>query len=103
MKFELGQIVVTPQASESLREWGRSLEDLLSRHQDGDWGDVPSEIGLVNDQAIVERRNIASVYRTPAGKAITIFTRADRSITMVHLAPGKGASGKGAPGNSVTN
>jgi hypothetical protein len=87
MKFDLGQVVVTPGAQEALSNWGENVDALLSRHQTGDWGDVSEEIRKVNEEGVAGQRNLVSIYTTPSGTAITVFTKADRSMTLVHLGP----------------
>ena len=85
MKFSLGQIVVTPKAEEALHDWGQSAESLLARHQSGDWGDVSDEQRRVNEDGLGKRFNLVSCYHTPSGQSLTVFTKADRSFTLVHI------------------
>ncbi len=85
IKFDLGNVVVTSTAVEALRAWGQTLPWLLARHQSGDWGELSDDLRSFNDQAIERRMNVISVYRTPAGKPLNVFTRADRTLTLVHL------------------
>ncbi len=85
MKFELGYVVVTSTAADVLHRWGKSVESVLARHQAGDWGDLSEELRQLNERALTERMNVVSVYEAPDGKLLNIFTRADRTLTLVHL------------------
>jgi hypothetical protein len=84
-KFEVGQVVITPAATAALEAAGYMLEDLLARHQSGDWGDVsPHERG-VNERGLVEQFNLQSVYSVPSGSRLVVNTNRERTVTMVHL------------------
>ena len=82
-KFRLGRIVATPNALESITQ-----DDILTaigRHQSGDWGDVCAEDRHTNDQALVQRTRILSVYHAANGTKFWLITEADRSVTTVLL------------------
>jgi len=82
-KFRLGHIVATPNALESITQ-----DDILTaigRHQSGDWGDVCAEDRQANDQALVQRTRILSVYHAANGTKFWLVTEADRSVTTVLL------------------
>jgi hypothetical protein len=83
----LGEVLATPRALEALTAAGRTLEELLERHLAGDWGDISGAQRRVNDAGIAAFSNLASAYLLPDGQRITIFTRGDRTHTLVHLAP----------------
>jgi hypothetical protein len=87
MHFELGRVVVTPRAAEAIRQAGCALEHLLDRHQCGDWGNISDDLRQLNHRATLEGGNIVSIFPTSDGDAVTILTRADRSLTLVHLSP----------------
>lgn len=87
MKFSLGQIVITPKATELLSAAQQRPEDLLNRHQQGDWGDISDEEKRLNDEGLVRPLNLVSVYRLSSGHSVTVFTKADRSVTMLHVSP----------------
>ena len=42
-KFELGQLVMTPGADETLRAAHQVPLEFLVRHKNGDWGELPPE------------------------------------------------------------
>ena len=82
-KFRLGRIVATPNVLETITQ-----DDILTaigRHQSGDWGDVNAEDRQTNDQALVQRTRILSVYHAANGTQFWLITEADRSTTSVLL------------------
>lgn len=86
-KFELGKLVVTPSAAQVLRQSGCSADEVLSRHAEGDWGEVSDQEREVNERGLSEQFNLVSNYRMSDERFITVFTKADRSMTMIHLRP----------------
>jgi hypothetical protein len=86
-KFDVGEIVVTPTASAALEAVGQTIEDLVDRHQAGDWGEVSEQVRAVNERGLAEQFNLQSVYATPTGQRLVVITTSDRSLTMIHLAP----------------
>ena len=85
MKFQVGEVVITPAASAALEANALSIEDLLARHQVGDWGDVSQQLRTVNDRGLVEQFNLQSTYVLPTGERLVVVTNRDRTLTMVHL------------------
>lgn len=83
MKFKIGQLMATPGAMRevSAREIGKAL----SRHADGDWGDVCDEDKKANDDALENDTRLLSAYHTETGTKFWIITEADRSVTTVLL------------------
>lgn len=96
-RFPLGQIVATPGALELLQETGFSAAALISRHVQGDGGDLCEEDRAENEFAVTRRLRILSCYRlvdaarlaaTPTDKrsslpTLWIITEADRSVTTL--------------------
>ena len=85
IKFEAGEVVVTPAAAGALESHGHTVADLLARHQAGDWGDVSDQLRSVNDRGLAERFNLQSVFVVAEGQRVVVVTNRDRSLTMVHL------------------
>ena len=82
-KFQLGQIVATPNALNQLTQ-----DDILtgiSRHQASDWGDMVSDDRNENDQALAKGCRLLSVYHAKNGVKFWIITEADRNSTTVLL------------------
>jgi hypothetical protein len=85
VKFEAGEIVITPAATAALEDCGQCLDDLLLRHCGGDWGDVNEQARIVNERGLAERFNLQSSYALPNGQRLLVVTNGDRTLTMVHL------------------
>jgi hypothetical protein len=83
--FTLGQVVATPGALDALQDSGQSPADFLSRHIQGDWGEVCAEDKRLNDEAIKEGSRILSAYVTTKGMRLWVITEADRSSTCILL------------------
>lgn len=86
-RFQLGQVVVTPRALETLEAAEQTLDELLARHQSADWGNVSPAQRALNEQGISGDCNLTSTYVLSTGQRLTVFTRGDRTHTLVHLAP----------------
>jgi hypothetical protein len=84
-KFPMGQIVGTPGALSALSEAGQSPMEFLSRHQQGDWGEVCKEDWDANDAALVEGTRLLSAYQTRKNVRIWVITEWDRSVTTILL------------------
>lgn len=67
VRVELGFVVVTLQAMDVLEEARIEAEDLLHRHQEGDWGDVPGEDAEMNEANLEGGLLVISSY--PVGEA----------------------------------
>jgi hypothetical protein len=85
--FPLGQIVATPDALETVAP--ERVFECLSRHAQGDWGDVCAEDAAENDLSSCDGFRILSVYpiveSDPNSEKFWIITEADRSSTCVLL------------------
>ena len=84
-KFLLGQIVATPGALTALLQADQEATEFLSRHQHGDWGDVPPEDKKENDFSVLNNFRILSAYTLTTGVTIWIITESDRSVTTILL------------------
>lgn len=89
MRFSLGQLIVTPRAAQWVEEAGTTVDALLERHARGDWGEVTEEQWRLNDESLRQNLNLVSTYDLKHGDRLTIFTKADRSYTLVHLSPSR--------------
>ena len=76
MKFSLGQIVATPGAIEAMEESGQDAAFFLDRHAAGDWGEVCTEDGRLNDEALKDGSRIQSAYRTLKDVKLWVITEA---------------------------
>jgi hypothetical protein len=82
--FPLGHIVATPDALALLERHSADARDFLSRHQQGDWGDVDQEDAAMNDHAVDNGDRTFSVYAL-GNDRIWIITECDRSVTTILL------------------
>ena len=84
--FELGQIVATPGAIDLLDRTGMNANELLLRHNGGDWGDIGDQDAKSNSQALEHSDRILSVYKLGARKEpLWMITEADRAVTTLLL------------------
>ena len=75
-KFDLGQVVATPEALRVLEDSGQSPGFFLDQHVQGNWGIVDAEDKQANDQALVDGSRLLSAYRTLKGERVWIITEA---------------------------
>ncbi len=83
-RFSLGQIVATPAALEVLAETGATVEQFVTRHVCGDWGEVDAEDWQANEDALIHGDRLLSAY-TIANERLWLITEADRSVTTLLL------------------
>jgi hypothetical protein len=81
-RFSLGRILTT----RGIAEQFDSLEvgALLTRHMNGDWGNLSNNDMKLNEIALTENDRVFSAYETPKGK-VWVITEYDRSATTVML------------------
>jgi hypothetical protein len=79
-KFPLGQIVSTANAAAQLNP--ADIQEGLSRHASGDWGEICEADRQENELSLKEGFRVLSVYRSGETK-FWIITEADRSVTTV--------------------
>ena len=81
-RFPLGATVITTNAQAHLDPV--DIEQGLSRHAAGDWGELAAEDAAQNDHAVKHGGRLFSVYRS-GDQRFWIITEADRSVTTVLL------------------
>ena len=82
-KFQLGQIVATPNALNNLTQ--DDIRSGIIRHQSGDWGDLDADDRKENDLALERGPRLLSAYQASNGVKFWIITEADKSSTTVLL------------------
>ncbi|MBD7971103.1 hypothetical protein [Paenibacillus gallinarum] len=82
-KFLLGQVVATPGVMEATTEEERI--SALTRHLNGDWGEVSPEDWQINNEALESRSRLLSAYTNASGVKFWIITEYDRSVTTFLL------------------
>lgn len=84
LKFELGQTVITANASETLP--AEEVNQAMARYMSCDWGDLCEEDKQMNDDAVETGDNrILAMYNSSIGKSFYIITEWDRSYTTILL------------------
>lgn len=82
-KFDLGQVVATPNAVDSLVP--DDVRMAIERHAEGDWGELDEHDRLENERSLIAGFRLLSVYRDRRGIKFYVITEADRSATTVLL------------------
>jgi len=82
-KFSPGQILITTNAQQLLRE--SDVQQALHRHLAGDWGDCEPEDAAANEDALLQGERLLSVYHTAEQVRFWVITEADRSSITVLL------------------
>jgi len=83
--FTLGSVVATPGALQALQDAGQTPLDFLTRHAQGDWGEVSKGDAKLNDDALKAGERVLSAYSTAKGEKLWVITEADRSSTCLLL------------------
>jgi len=85
VRFELGNIYITPGAIDALVEASQHAQEFLQRHRRGDWGELDEHDRQENELSIREGFRILSAYRTARDARLWIITEADWSSTTILL------------------
>jgi hypothetical protein len=83
--FSPGQVVSTPGALDAISKAEQRPNEFLSRHLNGDWGELCEEDKQANQEALEQGLRLLSAYRTADGTRIWIITECDRSATTLLL------------------
>jgi ubiquinone/menaquinone biosynthesis C-methylase UbiE len=81
----LGDIQVSQAADDALRSSDASLNELLRRHQSGDWMEEGEAAQRQNEFAAEHGLLVATEYKLTGGREILIVTAQDRTHTSVLL------------------
>ena len=84
-RFPLGQVVITPGALAALEAMHQTPYAFLSRHAQGDWGDLCDADCQENARALQGGFRLFSSYALGDGQRLWIITEADRSATTLLL------------------
>lgn len=83
--LDIGNLYATPGALKALIAADETPLEFLSRHMNGDWGEVCAEDWTENDRSVHSGTRILSAYRLATGVKIWVITEADRSVTTLLL------------------
>lgn len=75
--FQLGRVISTVGALEALDKAGQQPWELLTRHLQGDWGDLDDEDSRLNDEAVKDGSRLLSAYTLKTGVKLWIITEAE--------------------------
>ena len=84
-KFQLGRLLITPGAAETLKRIGHAPAEFIRRHAIGDWGELDEEDVRENEFSLEHGWRLLSSYRLKDGDKLWIITEADRSCTTLLL------------------
>ncbi|TDU80799.1 hypothetical protein EI77_00096 [Prosthecobacter fusiformis] len=82
-RFSLGRLFATPGAIQALTS--SDIQTALSRHLQGDWGELTSEDIEANNDALQDGSRLLSAYSGENGIRFWVITEWDRSVTTVLL------------------
>lgn len=85
IRFTLGRCMITQGATAALDQAGQQATEFLSRHQCGDWGDVPTEDAISNEIGSIIGGRVLSVYRTKRGRKVWVITDPGHKFTTLLL------------------
>lgn len=80
-----GKTVATPACLEEIEKAEQSPSDFLTRHQNGDWGELCDEDRQANELALENGDKLLSVYKTKLDAKIWCITEWDRSVSTLLL------------------
>ena len=83
MKFDLGQLVITPAALEAVP--ADDICNAINRHVCGDFGDLDAADRKENEFALRAGLRLLSVYHATNGTKFWLITEADRRSTTILL------------------
>ena len=84
-KFDLGHLVMTPGANETLRAARQVPLEFLLRHKNGNWGELPEEDVRENEWSLENGARLFSAYQTRTDEKLWVITEWDRSVTTLLL------------------
>ena len=83
--FPLGKTLATPGAIALLQELALSPFEFITRHWQGDWGDIDAEDVIANADALRYGYRLLSSYEIGRNQKLWIITEPDRSATTLLL------------------
>jgi len=85
-RFDLGKIWITPEAQFSLHVVDRTSHQLVTRHVEGDWGDIDEHDKMENEQSADQGGIIFSAYNIEDAR---FYVRTDPTeegnVTTIYL------------------
>lgn len=85
LRFPLGDVSITSGVLELARRMPLNIESHLTRHENGDWGDVDEKRWRANDEAVTTPETVHSVYDLSQRHRLWIITGKKRVVTTILL------------------
>lgn len=82
---ELGRLVMTPGADETLRTARQVPLEFFVRHKNGHWGELPEEDVRENEWSLQNGACLFSGYRTRTDEKLWVIIEWDRRVTALLL------------------
>jgi hypothetical protein len=76
IRFNPGQIVITPSAIEAMAESGHTPSEFLLKHITGDWGKLDAHDAKANESALKTGLRLLSSYEMKGGEKLWVITEA---------------------------
>jgi hypothetical protein len=76
IRFNPGQIVMTPGAIDALAEAGHTPGEFLRKHITGDWGSLDASDTKANESALKTGLRLLSSYEMKGGERLWVVTEA---------------------------
>ena len=83
--FELGNVEILSEAAAALKANNVTATALLSRHQQGDWGDMDEVEQRNNEAALQDESQLYSLYILKDGTEVLVETAGDRTFTSIYI------------------
>jgi len=84
-RFRVGWMLITPGALVALVESQEDPRTFVSRHIQGDWGDVGPAEWAENEFAVRHGERLFSIYHTRHGRKLHVLTETNRYATTILL------------------
>lgn len=84
-RFRVRWICITPEALVALVESQEDPRGFVTRHLEGDWGDVGPAEWAENEFAVKHGEPLFSIYHTRHGRTLRVVTDANRYVTTIRL------------------
>ncbi len=85
IRFNPGQVVLTPGAIDLLAEAGQTPGEFLKRHICGDWGDLSEGDKQANEKSMKTGARLMSAYPTKKANSLWIISEASDNPTQREL------------------
>jgi hypothetical protein len=85
IRFQLGQLFMTPGAIEALEDAGQSPQEFISRHAGLEQGELCDDDHRENLFSVDKPLRIFSAFKTSRNVKLWVITESDRSATTILL------------------